>query len=253
MYKCFGIKDGCHVPLETSTLQTYQDALNESFVNRQAAFNEAEIKLSVCRAKVNAANGARKQHIELELPVAERALKNTFFYLRSKTKTLTADGGDTNGELTRETAIVLIRRLINKHGLSATSVLMDGGANYNLFAALAAQLAGCRAFGIEFVTVRTFVAASTFLAAMSDKKRKGCLVNELVAYVTCDLLNLRSIDPATHAYFFDEAFDAWLVEHNIKVCANTLSITHICSFKALANTRAFIAFLGIMVSRRLTR
>jgi hypothetical protein len=258
-YECFGVEDGGHVPLAFGTLRTYEDALNDVFASREAAKKAAEIQLNACKdevkacqAKVNAAKGARREQLVLELPPKERAVNNIFYYLRCLTKTLTADGGDTNGELTREKAILLIQRLIDQHGLNALSVLMDGGANYNLFVALVAQLANCKAFGIEYVPVRTFVAASAYLAAMSDKEHKGGLINERVAYVTCDLLNLRSIGPATHAYYFDEAFDPWLVEHNIKVCANTPSITHICSFKASKSKsvhRIFEEYGFMMVDR----
>jgi hypothetical protein len=68
------------------------------------------------------------------------------------------------------------------------------------------------------------------------KWAKG-LVNPRVASVPCDLFNLRSLGPTTHAHFFDKAMEEYLLEHNVKVCANTPRLTHILSFKASKGKR----------------
>jgi hypothetical protein len=234
-YECFGIDAGRHVALDSGTVRTIQEALDACYADQLPKYNSMVASMNACKARMNAATKAAKRQVHLELPAKQRALNNVSHYLRAKTKTLTADGGDTNGELTRDTAEKLLACMMEKHGLGDSSTLMDGGANYNWFVAVAAQMTGCRGFGIEYVPVRTLVAASSFLLALEDKDNKGHLVNPRVAYVTCDLFNLRSVEPTTHVYFFDEAFDTLLHEHNIRVCANTSTLTHIMSFKASKN------------------
>jgi hypothetical protein len=232
-YECFSIKDGGHVvAAQTGTLRTIQDALEQLQATHQAKLDKARSSLKRCIGKINRAADSVKRQIDRRLSPLARALNNAFFYVRNPTKELSSDGGDTNGELTGGKAIELIQRLMDDHSLNASSALFDAGSNYNLFPILAAQMAGCKTAGIEYVPVRNYVAANAFLLAMADKKGKGSLVNERVAYVNCDLFNVRSLFPMTHGYFFDEAFCRLLYEHLVRVAANTPTLTHVCSFKA---------------------
>jgi hypothetical protein len=234
-YTCFGIQAGCHVALDTGTARTILELLTQVYASRQAASDKAAAAANAVKAKLNAYEKGTKRQKYLELPSKTKAMNNVFCYLRDRNKTLTADGGDTNGELTRGSAVMLLNRCKEEHGLDAEATFADGGGNYNLLAALAAQICGCRGFGIEYVPVRTYVAACSFLDAMEDNANKGSLIDRRVAYVVCDLFNLRSLHPCTHAHFFDEAFDRLLYEHNVRVCANTRTLTHILSFKASKN------------------
>jgi hypothetical protein len=220
------------VPLSANIINL-ESQLNQTICAVESAILPLQEHLKALRMKLNAAIAAAKEQRCLERPPELRAVDNVYRYIASATsRALSADGGDTNAEITRHSANTLIRHLVEQGILNADSVFMDGGAAYNVLTCHVAQVVGCKAWGVEYVPLRAYLAATNFLTALDDPDGFGDLINAKVAYVHTDLYTLNSFGPTTVAYFFDEAFPEALMRHIIKSCANTLGLTHIISFKA---------------------
>ena len=191
----------------------------------------AELKNLKVRYNAKLRMAQRKRY--LQFPPQVRAVHNVYTYVRSKTShSLSADGGDTNAELTKASANDLIQHMMNEGVITATDVVMDGGCAYNVFASHVAQLAKCKVWGCEYVPTRVFIATGNMLRALEDPDDVGSLINPKIAYVPVDLYKLTSFGPTTVAYFFDEAFSLRLVEHICLTAAKTSSLSYILSFKA---------------------
>jgi hypothetical protein len=232
-YDCFGVKGDRHVVPIAGSVWAIEDILSEPLNMLTNNYEVAKAELKAVQVRLNVAAAAVIAQAKCELHPTETALNVVYHYLRTRVRALTADGGDTNGELTRGSIDKILTVMIEHYGMNENSVLCDGGANYNVFVAHAAQRTGCKAWGVEYVPVRTFVAASQFLRALNSDR--GKMKNPRVAYVPCDLYLLRSLVNTTIVYLFDEAFPPSLFEHNIKVAASTQSVKHIISFKASKN------------------
>lgn len=190
-------------------------------------------QMKALKLKHNAAIKAEKRQLYLAQDAKARAIRNVYSYVRSSTsQSLSADGGDTNAELTQGSAQQLIEYLIKADILHEHDVFMDGGAAYNTFASHVAQVAKCRTWGVEYVTTRFYIATANMLNAFADPQRHGELVNPKIAYAPLNLYSLTMFGPTTLAYFFDEAFPIALIEHNVLVAANTPGLVYILSYKA---------------------
>ena len=185
------------------------------------------------KRRQSAARKAEKRQKYLQRSPKYLATRNVYTYIRSTiSQNLSADGGDTNAELTEHTAKLLVDTLCAIGALHQDSVFMDGGCAYNVFCSHIAQVVGCRVWGIEYVATRCYLATANMLRALRDPKNIGSLVNPKIAFVPLDLRQFTSFGPTTIAYFFDEAFPLSLIEHNCLAAANTPSLNYIVSYKA---------------------
>jgi hypothetical protein len=228
---CFVFADQCLVP--STKLLAMETVLEASLVQCTIEYQKLEAEISEKRRLINVGCEANKRQRYLALSAVDRAVRNVYTYIRSTvSKHLSADGGDTNAEITESSAERLIKMLIDAGFLHELSVFFDGGCAYNVLAAHIAQRVGCKVWGCEYIPTRTFIAAGSMLLALEDAKGIGSLTNPMIAYIFSDLFALSSFGLTTLAYFFDEAFPMTLIRHLLYVAANTPSVKYIVSFKA---------------------
>jgi hypothetical protein len=205
-----------------------------ALIPKQVVFTRLQDEIAEMKARRNVAEKSSKSLQYQSRSPQDRAIRNVYTYIRSSfSKQLSADGGDTNAEITESSVENLVIMLIEAGYLNALSVLFDGGCSYNVFAAHIAQRVGCKVWGCEYVPTRVFIGAASMLRALEDKQEVGALYNRLIAYIFSDLFALQSFGPTTLAYFFDEAFPLALIRYLLYVAANNSpSLQYIVSFKA---------------------
>jgi hypothetical protein len=205
-----------------------------ALIPKQVALTRLQDEIAEMKAKRNVAEKSLKSLQYQTRSPQDRAIRNVYTYIRSTfSKQLSADGGDTNAEITEASVEKLVIMLIDAGYLNEYSVLFDGGCSYNVFAAHIAQRVGCKVWGCEYVPTRVFIGAASMLRALEDKQEVGTLYNRLIAFIFSDLFALQSFGPTTLAYFFDEAFPLALIRYLLYVAANNSpSLQYIVSFKA---------------------
>jgi hypothetical protein len=135
-------------------------------------------------------------------------------------------GGDTNAFLRRNSVENMVEYLVNDLGITQDDVFLDGGSAYNNVVCYVAQTLNCKAFGIEYVNQRILLGSSLFLKCL-----KGPLVNTKIGFANQDLAHVKSFEPATVAYFFDEVFTPQLYLKNIETAAATRTLKYLITFK----------------------
>jgi hypothetical protein len=205
------------------------DVLEPSAVETHSAMIKLRDKNKILQGRLNAAKSAKTKLVQFGAPMQDQVLRNIYTHLRKKVRDLTADGGDTNGEMRRASIEKIMNVLISKHSFSADDVILDGGANYNIAIMHICQVVGCRGIGVEYIITRVLVAANGFLNTL---KAEAGLLNPKVAYIPVDLYLLRHYGNVTVAFFNDEAFPTPLVLHEATVCAMTRSVRLILSTRA---------------------
>ena len=147
------------------------------------------------------------------------------------TRNLGADGDVTNGCFTQDSCQRLLEMLRDDFNMNSFDVFLDGGSAYNVFVCHATQVLGCKAWGIEISAHQCWLGATNFSKLLTSQE-KSHLVNTQIGYVMDDLLNFKSFEPTTVAYFFDEAFVPSLVESIVEALSQTQSLRLVVLFKA---------------------
>ena len=70
---------------------------------------------------------------------------------------LSADGGESNGEVTRPNLDNIFQKLSQVYKVGPEDVFLDVGCSYNVVACDVAQILQCQAFGIEIVDERCYI------------------------------------------------------------------------------------------------
>ena len=238
-HESFHVVEGIIKPLPN--LRKIEDLMGDELRKREELQNrleEAMERTTKAKTRKNAAAKAVKRLVQIQKPPILRALDNVYTYVRSTvTIECSADGGDTNAELTLNSVNKVIMMMI-EFGLTDKDIVGDMGCAYNVFAAHVAQMVGCRTMGIEYVKTCNFLGCGNFMRALHDKEHKGHLVNTKVAYVICDIAMMCSLCPLTFVYCFDEAFPLPLIEHIAKLAEHSKTVRFILSFKGSKFPRA---------------
>jgi hypothetical protein len=111
-------------------------------------------------------------------------------------------------------------------------VIFEGGCGFGTFALHAAQVIGCKVWGVECMPQRCQLAAICFKNAMQDECGIGPLVNTKVSLVQGNLFDFESFGPSTLAYIYDEAMEPELVLNNAYAALRTKSLRYLVSCKA---------------------
>lgn len=243
-------RHGSSIQKVSARIQSHRDELIRKLKELEEETAKVKARYNVACAHEKLLTSASKGANWQQRNFVRRSFRN------SVNTQLSAEGGDTNAELTLGSMELTADILKEKFNIGKEDVIVDGGCSFNTFCAYMTILLECRAYGIEYVVNRQYLGANSYLLYL---KNAGTAANLRLGYIPTDLFKMDSFPGATVVYLFDEvsvilihcvatlfsrshypmscifgylqAFPEALYEHVCRMIANTPTIKVVITFK----------------------
>lgn len=191
-----------HPSPEIEGIRRVVDVLQPELDRVTLEYNRVAKKKKELSARINNAIQHKKKLDFLLTSQKVRDFRNLDQTFNSKVnRELSADGGDTNAQLTPGSMARIARVLKEDFDVGSEDIICDGGCSFNSFCAYMAIEFDCRVFGIEYIVNRQYLGSNSYL---QYHERAGKETNLRIAFIPTNLFKMETFLSASVVYLFDE-------------------------------------------------